>query len=142
MGWWSEDIMGGDTPLDIESYWNDEEEKDVRSFYNHILSKWGVDEDDPWTELSFLSTPIAFCAMRDGIPIDDAFKQMVYEHIKKEDLTTWSDPESRDRALTDFKNLLIEYKEGSDIEMPHQKGLLEEILTTIAENKKGLINKK
>ena len=136
MGWWSLDIMGGDTPLDIQ--------EDLNSQYSRLIITpeeaitYIVADDDPVTR-----QVVGFLMVKNGLPLNEELKQMILDGIDAElDEPRFTEVEERNGHLKAFRTLLTDYPlEGAKVETPHQKGLFEQIAEHIKDGKPGLVNK-
>ena len=129
MGWWSESIMGGDSPLDLECDFNHE---------------YGLGKASPEQAVEFIKEKLPFSGSEQHIvkqvvgfimiqrqcEMSDELRQLVLEGIAEEDLESWKDPDARNRVLTDFKQIVLAYPtNGGKVDLPHQRGLLEELFS-------------
>jgi hypothetical protein len=145
MGWWSESIMGGDTPYDIEGAFEDAFGTTDR-YWGSVMPapKYKVptaEESRQWLNDYLANSyepdaPIAkqvagFKLMQRGAPMADDVRALVLEGIDEEiseGCEEWSDPQLRLDTLADFRKLVVAYPaEGGKAELPHQPGLLEMI---------------
>lgn len=152
MGWWAPDIMGGDTPLDFESVFEErfgaKEPGDWQTdlpefrlptadegleFLNHCRGLgWGWDSGIVAAEVT------AYLIMDRGAPMHDDVREAAIQACSDEDTSTWNDPSERDAVLADFVERVKVYPaDGGNIELPHQRGLFEMIA---AKTGPGLIN--
>lgn len=147
MGWWSEGIMGGDTPLDIRAEFEDrfgsddpdatEENKllcvptadEGLAFLNDTMTEWNFGSDYP-----IIKQVTGFLVMERSAPMNDELRRLVIEGIDaeineiKQGAPTWNDPASRLQSLSDFRVLVEAYPtEGGNVDLPHQPGLFEKI---------------
>ena len=161
MGWWSTDIMGGDTPLDFKSVIIDDKlgldqfkakpaqvkaafeglsEKSINEMIPRIVNKWGCGEEGSDSHNDYLSMGyqvLAVLMMECGAQIrPTTFKKM--EKYIPLDQWALSDDE-RNAAIDNLLKVLFRY-DGTPIKI-NSKGLLEVFAEHISEGKSGLINK-
>ena len=148
MGWWSVDIMGGDTPLDvedaiydladIEKYPDDAEPNEVpKEFYtkenvNKIIEE--TKDLDSFINLQVL----AIMMMQVGAVITDDLKQSMITACKK-DHWSKSDTERKQKTKA-LKKALKSYDNINPIIIT-SKGLFETIFNHVDGGKSGLVNK-
>ena len=74
MGWWAMDIMGGDTPLDIED--------DINNRRMSCESAIQYIKDNSTDTIT--AGVVAHVMMQQGLPIDKELQHVIIEHVKKE----------------------------------------------------------
>ena len=133
MGWWSEDIMGGDTPLDIQGcifdfvIGNDDEEWiDPESFDLEKLLKDMKDSD--WSfflkgnDRNIFFQVLGVLLMMNAVPIPDHLKQEMFDAANNDE---WAkDSEERQEVMDGFIQALELY-DGSKPIIIKSKGLFE-----------------
>jgi len=136
MGWWSEDIMGGDTPLDIEGliydflkieFWDENDNKSVipkeafkdeAKLIKYITQKqsgWGCD-----TEIFY--QVVAVLMMRSGAPISEKLKGYIYEACDDDDWAVIDN--DRYRKIEELRKAVQDYDGINPVEI-NSKGLFE-----------------
>ena len=153
MGWWSSDILGGDTPLDFqdsfhdlvgidEGYDNEDDktsvadrkmlyEKEDKSFVNKaidgILNRWGCgDPEDAYykEQLSIGYQVLAVEMMACGAKISDELKVLMEFHIPNDE---WShDDQERAGKINQLYEALLSYTGEAPVVIS-SKGLFETI---------------
>jgi len=126
MGWWSESVMGGDTPLDIKGDFDNQfgstivTPQQAIEFIKTEIEEWGGIED------AVIKQVVGFQMMERGFPMNDDLRDLVIDGCNSGD-DGWDDNETREQILTEFKLMILMYPDkGATVEMPHQPGLLEE----------------
>lgn len=160
MGWWSTDIMGGDTPLDFKSdiynklkldpfkstrskikkVFDEMDEKTINSLIPSTVTRWGCGEpgSDFHNDMTSIGYQVlAIEMMRCGAKIrPTTFKQME-EWIP---LDGWSqDDDERNTKVNILLKTLYSY-DGSPIEIKSQ-GLMDVFAEHLSKSNPGLINK-
>lgn len=133
MGWWSECIMGGDTPYNIAATvdemitgkefadsmhvpdkWPDTQQKIIREGFrkyggprkvaNDIKYAWDYDR-------IYVDQVVALLAMSSGAEISEDFRRQVIESCDKSHLKSqeWCDEDARSKVLDDFVALIEKY---------------------------------
>ena len=132
MGWWSESIMGGDEPLDIEGCFDDEfgENKSaltadaaVEFINGDMVNKYGF-------EPAIVKQVTGYLTIKRAGPFNDELRRLVIEGIDEEleDTSDWSEPELRVATLNEFKRLVEAYPDtGALVNMPNQPGLFDKL---------------
>jgi hypothetical protein len=130
MGWWSESIMGGDTPFDIAGEFDDalgeKGKPKAQSVVDFINSKIGEYAGDA----HLLKQCAGFIQIDRGGPFNDELRQLVLEGIDAEnpEEAGWSEPDARQLALDDFRKIVVAYPDaGGNVILPDQPGLFETI---------------
>lgn len=132
MGWWSTGIMGGDSPLDIQSRFEDKFGKqdaptpeEAITFINEMIAEWDCEQD-------VIKQVTGYLVLERKGKFSDELRNLIIEGIVGEDTSTWNRPSERDTILAEFKTLVQRYpNEGSEVNMPEQKGLFESIFTEL-----------
>ena len=131
MGWWSKDIMGGDSPLDAK---------------DEIFNICEVDEfpgEDGHTDLTKEEKAIAYqvlgvLMMKAGASISQELKNEIIENSKTD---SWAVQDSERGAIVEkFHDTLSLYEGKHPIEI-RSRGLFEALGEHIANGNTGLINK-
>ena len=144
MGWWSYDIMGGDSPADVEIYFDDMVSRfgaknitpqHALTLIEETQKEWRCSED-------VITQAVGFCMIDRGYPFSEELRKEVIEAIDADEYERFTDVEERQRKLAEFKAIVIAYpNEGKETTMPHQSGLFEEIAKSMVNKESGLINK-
>lgn len=156
MGWWSKDIMGGDSPLDVEDAiydickvekFPDEGDTGVitpKRFEKHwdeiIKFVRGEENNSYYDEHAIAFQVLGVMMMRVGAPISDDLKK---EIIAASQTDAWAyDPEHGDeerKAIVDGFHKAIEAYDGTPIVIK-SRGLFEVIADRMSKGKTGLVN--
>lgn len=145
MGWWSDDIMGGDTPLDLQGDFEDK--------FGALDPYEGQFEDVATPPTFVLPTPeqsiafieerlgydgeitkqvVGFMLLERGAPLNDRLRALINEGLDEDESENWNDSGSRAVRINEFRQLLAQYPdEGRAQEMPHQAGLFETIFNKL-----------
>lgn len=126
MGWWSEDIMGGDTPLDIEIWWKDDNIKTDQQAYDFAVKACGKWGDDPvtWQVTGWLM-------IRENIKMSQRTADKVIEMAEADEWAAEGN-RARQEVIDDFIEIVRDYVAGKAVSLPHQKGLFEVIANKMA----------
>ena len=136
MGWWDCSIMGGDSPLDIEGDWEDEFGEQVVSSNDAI--KFILKLQDAWGGARAITQVVGFLMIQGKMPINDQLRALIIEACDPDE---WADDdEERKKVIDEFRTLVMNYKDGEEVTMPHQPGLFEKINDAMSKGKVGLIN--
>jgi hypothetical protein len=138
MGWWSTDIMGGDTPLDFESelyhhagvkqFDEDCNSPDLTAediaralpaYLSEVAEKYEIAEDRP-VALQVL----AYFMMKTGCPISEELKARFHQAADDDEWA--SEDEERFRVMQEFKAALDSHQPGQSLTLP-TKGLFQTI---------------
>jgi len=146
MGWWSESIMGGDTPLDFKG-----EFEDRFGSLDEAFNEYRAEDGQPpipyrlpespevieflkigekWGDQHILQQVTGFLLMERGAPMSEELRALVIQGIDEENPTEdgWSNGEAREKVLHEFKAAVLAYPAaGAKVELPHQPGLFEVI---------------
>lgn len=140
MGWWSESIMGGDQPLDIQADFEDCFASATAENSESVIGPITADEalafmhdqikedDDPVTR-----QVVGFLLIQNGAPLPEEARKLVLEGIDQEinAESDWNDPALRHKALSDFAAIVEVYPaEGGKVDLPYQPVLFEKIFGT------------
>lgn len=146
MGWWSYDVLGGDTPLDalgdIADFcglgYNDkvsnnkcyygydflkvksrfENSQEMSKILDHIKQRT---EGDSYYQEIYLQV-LGLVLMSTGVKIESKLKQEILSAIEND---SWAkEEEERKKAMDSFYKTFREYKKGSPVVL-NQKGLFE-----------------
>ena len=152
MGWWSENIMGGDTPLDIESFiyhaleieqFPDQENDNYGEVIKIPADKFDYDKivaylknrekDDYWLKGDYgniFHQVLGVLMMKFGAPISDDLKKKMIEAAEND---VWANGDEYDEAdedrkskMDDFIKTLNSYDGVTPIKI-NSKGLFETI---------------
>lgn len=147
MGWWSKDIMGGDTPLDIqdnicdlvgvhsftetdknakEAVWLSENWKEVIKHFQYQEFWKGWFEDEGYLVYQI----IGYLLIRVGAPVDDELKQLLIKACEQDD---WAkEDDDRKEVIDNFKQVIENYK-GEAVPLT-SSGLFEVIAKHMSSN--------
>ena len=151
MGWWSEDIMGGDFPLDIVDFIEDvfdiddenfiypmvdmndyvkDRSKDlinantVQEIFRKVLVRAGDWIGDDGEDKNIFLQVYALIAMAVGADISDEDKELfIASAVEEDDIEDWSNPDARRKVLDNFKETVRAY-DGTPV-VVGSKGLFE-----------------
>jgi hypothetical protein len=151
MGAWSPSIMGGDTPLDIESMFEDlfgpegsDRDDDGLPDYRVPTSAEMIDFIEKTTasygDGEIVAQVTGFLALQRGADMSEELRTLVLAGIDQEaagGAVEWDKPEERLAALAELRALVVDYQ-GGKVELPHQEGLFERIFAAEAQ---GLLGK-
>jgi hypothetical protein len=156
MGWFSYDIMGGDTPLDAEGTWEDEfgggydydsdenpppiiplregiTSDDVRAFANEQMEN---DWKDDW---HIFAQVVGLKMIENGIPMKDGVREGILHAIDAE-IEVIPPEHERAEKLNEFRAIVVDYpaaglsplKDNPFLKrLPYQEGLMEKIAQTL-----------
>lgn len=131
MGWWSESIMGGDTPYDIQFCFEEQFGLAQTPTTDEAVAFIGASIEDSPYNAHVIKQVTGFIMMERSAPMNDELRRLVLEGIDEEiseGATQWQDPSLRLTALSDFRALVEAYPaEGGRVDLPHQPGLFEKI---------------
>jgi hypothetical protein len=147
MGWWSEDIMGGDSPMDIACMFDREFGTEIKD------SEWG-DYDLPkrvagtkvlefgekciadYFDFEEVFQAIGFIMIDNGMPMTDRVRKKVLAATDLEiegGAESWSSPKGRLKKLREFRSIVETYpRVGAATTMPHQTGLFEKLAEALS----------
>lgn len=146
MGWWSESIMGGDTPLDFRG-----EFEDLFGSDDATHNRWREQDGEPaipfvkptaqqsvdfiknnvqkWGDDAILCQVTGWMVMERAAPMNDELRQLVLAGIDSEvagGATEWGSPEARIARLMEFRFAVDRYpNEGAEVDMPDSPGLFD-----------------
>jgi len=149
MGWWSECIMGGDTPYDIAANvedkiksghdclhmpddWNDRTKKDISlKFKEYGGPKKVADEikaDYPKQQHCYVDQVVALLALSSGSDICEDFREQAIAACDPSQLENqgWSNDEARKKVLNSLCELIELYDNSKPVTMK-QTGLMDRI---------------
>lgn len=141
MGSWSVAIMGGDTPLDVQCEFEDLFGAETPNEFDKNPAPYRVPSaeelitlirDSEWQE-GVRNMVIGYLAIERGSTFNDDLRELVITGIDEEveGIEDWDNPEARRTVLEEFRSIVIAYpNEGKAVEMPHQPGLFETILSS------------
>lgn len=132
MGWWSDDIMGGDPPYDIQAHFEELAAPVTPEKAIELISK--LAKEWYWEE-PIIKQVVGFQMIERGYEMSDALRALVIDGIDNDESDDWNDPEKRKRKLAEFKAIVLAYPaEGAEESpLPHQEGLFEVIFNGEAE---------
>jgi len=147
MGWWSVDILGGDTPLDylgdisdmigVESLCTESNIVGVKEKLAGLIPKvidgtlFESDEYEYWTGYQVLAVKL----LEYGVSLDGNVKEILISHIEQDD---WQDAE----RVKVIDSLISEIKKhDGEIVKINSRGLFEMLGEAIESGNNGLINK-
>ena len=155
MGWWSKDIMGGDSPLDAKDEifnicevdeFNDDDDghtdltkEDFANNMEKILEFVRDQENnDYYDEKAIGYQVLGVLMMKAGAPISQELKDEIIENSKTD---SWAEQDSERGAIVKkFHDTLSLYEGKHSVEI-RSKGLFEALDEHIANGNTGLINK-
>jgi hypothetical protein len=136
MGWWSTEINGGDTPMDIEGCLasfmglNQDEDADADEWLTPVSSGWLtmevveafleketdlLDESIDHNETSILFTVLGALLMEAGAAIPEDFRKRITVHARHD---TWAETsEERKVVIEEFIETLENYVDGTPTEL-------------------------
>lgn len=128
MGWWDESIMGGDAPLDIQIYFEEQRidtSDEAVAFIEGMINHWNCYEN-------VIKQVVGFLMIKNGRAMSDQLRQLVIDGIEaeceEEALLCWTRPDIRREHLMEFKKVVLAYPaEGGKVELPDQPGLFDKI---------------
>ena len=150
MGWWSTDILGGDTPLD----WEEDIKEIISGGYltnNDVTAEQFENMDEVFVnnkigsiaqlrmyDKSIAYQVLAVIGMRGGAGISMQLKILMLSHIRQDE---WQhEDEDRRAVIENLMNTLKTYDGTVPVKI-NSKGLLEVYAEHKANGKTGLINK-
>ena len=120
--------MGGDTPLDIEGWFEERFGKSAPSAEESLSFLTSQLNERSWDATSFKQVT-AFLLIQRAAPMHDEVRRLALEGCVEEDTSSWNDPDERDTVLAQFAEIIKAYPaEGGRVELPHQPGLFEKIM--------------
>ena len=147
MGWWSCDIMGGDSPLDIvdcifqvaegneDDLWINPENFDLEKLLKHVKENWSflLEGDDR----NIFFQVLGVLMMKSCVPIPDHLKKEMINAANKDEWANDPDENNEDRkeVLNNFIKTLNIY-DGTKPIIINSKGLFE-----VMAEKMGVTNK-
>lgn len=128
MGWWDESIMGGDAPLDVQIYFEEQRintSDEAVAFIEKMINHWNCYEN-------VIKHVVGFLMIKNGHDMSDQLRQLVIDGIEaeceEEALLCWTRPDIRRERLMEFKLVVLAYPaEGGKVELPDQPGLFDKI---------------
>jgi hypothetical protein len=149
MGWWSKDILGGDTPLDyqedilniISGGYLTERDVTAEQFENmdEVFVNGKIDSiAQTKDEKSIAYQVLAVIGMRVGAKISIKLKTLMASHIRQDE---WkNEDDDRRVVIGNLMDALYNYDGTAPVKI-NSKGLLEVYAEHKANGKTGLINK-
>lgn len=151
MGWWSKDIMGGDSPLDakdeiygickVEEFGDDGREitrEDIEAHLPEILEKFRETENNEYyADRAIYFQVLGVLMMQTGTPISEELKAEILENSKTDD---WAMEDEERKQIVEGFHQAIEVYNGTPIRIK-SRGLFEVLAEHIASGNGGLINK-
>ena len=131
MGWWDEGIMGGDTPMDVESYW-DETFEDPRAVSSKQARKFIVDLSSKWQAGVVIPQVVGFLMIEGSNKMSKKLKKIVVKALEEDDVSGWNNPELRQQRLDEFK-LIVQEWDGKNANMPASPCLFETMFGEIGD---------
>lgn len=146
MGWWSDDVMGGDTPLDLQSFIYDaldinqypEGDEDISipadAFDYKKIVKYLKDREgnDYWLKGdtgNIFHQVLGIMMMESGAPINKTLKAKMIKAAKLDDWACEGDEDRRDK-MDSFISVLNQYDSSTPTKI-NSKGLMETIADTL-----------
>lgn len=151
MGWWSKDIMGGDSPLDAkdEIYgicgvdeFDDENgrklnRKDFETHLPEILESFRkAENNDYYDEKAISFQVLGVLMMQTGTPISAELKQEILDNSQTD---SWAKEDMDRGQIVENFHVAIEHYDGIPIVI-RSKGLFEAINDHIENGGTGLVN--
>ncbi len=154
MGWWSTDIMGGDSPLDVkdeifeicevEEFDDNDGHTDLtkEDLVNNLEKILGYirkqENNDYYDERAIAFQVLGVLIMKAGAPISEELKAEIFENSKTD---SWAqENEERAQVVNLFHQALEVYDGKHPIEIK-SRGLFEVMAEHLNSGNKGLINK-
>lgn len=147
MGWWSETVMGGDTPHDYkyEIYnncgvsFNSPTPILRKALLSHEKELLAFAEGGHWDN-EIRQQVCGYLVITNGVPRSEAINKVISLAIESAEGDEWAkENQTRKKYMDDFIAALKSYN-GEPTEVK-DKGLFEVIATHLAEGKTGLVNK-
>jgi hypothetical protein len=153
MGWWSKDIMGGDSPLDMESIIYEacevnqfpEEDEDGGSlkpshFEKHLPKILGLlraqENNAYYDEHAIGFQVLGVLMMKAGAKIDEELKK---EILRASSGDTWAQEDSERKTTVENFHQALEAYDGRPLEI-RSRGLFEVIAEKLQSGDPGLVN--
>jgi len=153
MGWWSKDIMGGDSPLDakdeiygicgVDEFGDDGESgreitrEDIEAHLPQILEAFRKQENnDYYDEAAIYFQVLGVLMMKTGTPISPELKQEILDNSQTD---SWAKEDLERGEIVENFHAAIEKYDGTPIVI-RSKGLFEAISDHIENGGEGLVN--
>jgi hypothetical protein len=153
MGWWSKDIMGGDSPLDVkdeiygicevnefegEDGHNDLSKEHFAKNIDKILEFVRDQENNDYYDESAIAYQVlGVLMMKAGAPISPELKAEIIENSMTD---TWAEQDADRREIVNGFHKALETYDGTPI-IIRSRGLFEVMAEHIANGNTGLVNK-
>jgi hypothetical protein len=151
MGWWSKDIMGGDSPLDVkdgifdicgvDEFGEDGRDitrKDIEDHMPQILDFVRSHENNDYYDESAIAYQVlGVLMMKTGTPITEELKQEILENSKTD---SWAESDSERKEIVGNFHTAIENYNGTPVVIT-SRGLFEAIAEHMSQGNTGLVNK-
>lgn len=151
MGWWSKDIMGGDSPLDakdeiygicgVDEFGDDERKEitreDIETHLPTILEAFRKQENnDYYDEKAIYFQVLGVLMMKTGTPISPELKQEILDNSQTD---SWAKEDLERGEIVENFHVAIEHYDGTPIVI-RSRGLFEVINDHIENGGTGLVN--
>jgi hypothetical protein len=155
MGWWSKDIMGGDSPLDakdeiygicgVDEFGDGDDDnpgreikrEDIEAHLPEILEAFRkVKNNDYYDEAAIYFQVLGVLMMKTGTPISPELKQ---EILDKSQTDSWAKEDLERGEIVENFHVAIEKYDGTPIVI-RSRGLFEAISDHIENGGTGLVN--
>lgn len=151
MGWWSTDIMGGDSPLDakdeifgicgVEEFGDDGRELTKEDFEKNMPQILeflrGQENNDYYDEKAIGFQVLGVLMMKAGAPISPELKQEILDNSQTD---SWAKEDMERGQIVENFHVAIEHYDGAPV-IIKSKGLFEAIDEHLSQGKTGLVNK-
>jgi len=151
MGWWSKDIMGGDSPLDakdeiygickVEEFGDNGREitrEDLEANLPRILESFrGTENNEYYSDRAISFQVLGVLMMKTGTPIPEELKAEILENSSADE---WATEDEERKQIVEGFHAAIESYDGTPIVI-RSRGLFEVIIEHVASGKQGLVNK-
>jgi hypothetical protein len=151
MGWWSKDIMGGDTPLDakdeiygicnVEEFGDEGRElvrEDIEANLPKILERFRkAANNDYYSDRAIYFQILGVMMMKTGTPIPEELKIEILENSSTDE---WAVEDEERKQIVEGFHTAIKAYDGTPIHI-RSRGLFEVIAEHIESGKTGLVNK-
>lgn len=152
MGWWSKDIMGGDSPLDakdlifgiceVDEFPEDDsivtlKKSDFEKHEAEILKRLREEKNNQYyDERAIAFQVLGVLMMKAGAPISEELKAEILENSETD---SWAKEDSERKAIVENFHTALKNYNGKPIEIK-SKGLFEVIDDYLSSGHTGLVN--
>lgn len=153
MGWWSKDIMGGDSPLDmkdeifgiceVDEFPEDDsivslKKSDFEKNEEKIIEFLRKQKNNPYYDERAIGFQVlGVLMMKAGATISEELKAEILENSKTD---SWAKEDDERKAIVDNFHQALEQYNGTPVEI-RSKGLFEVINDHLSSGNIGLVNK-